>query len=224
MELTILMPCLNEADTIFICVDKALKYLKKNNINGEVLIIDNGSIDSSINIIKKTKARLIIEHNKGYGNALRRGIKEAKGKYIIMGDSDDTYDFNDLNDYLTNLRLGYDLVIGNRFKGGIEPSAMPLTHKIGVPLLTIFANIIYGTKIGDYHCGLRGINKTSFSKLDLECEGMDFASEMIIKAKKSNYKIIEIPTTLRCSVKNRKSHLNTIKDGMKHLKCIMKYR
>ena len=224
MEVTILMPCLNEEKTIEICINKALKFLKENNINCEILIVDNGSTDNSVKIIKNTQARLINVDIKGYGSAIINGIKKAKGKYVIMGDSDDSYDFSNLMPFVNKLRSNYDLVMGNRFKGGIEKGAMPFIHKIGVPFLTILGNIIYKTKLGDYHCGLRGFNKEKILKLNLECLGMDFASEIIIKCQKANYKIIEIPTTLKKDGRNGKSHLKTFRDGMLHIKCLLRYR
>ena len=224
MEVTILMPCLNEENTIEICINKTLNFLKENNIKGEVLIADNGSTDRTIEIIKNTDARYIIVDTKGYGSALINGIKSAKGKYIIMGDSDDSYDFTNLMPFINELRNNTDLVMGNRFKGGIEKGAMPFTHKLGVPFLTMLGNVIYKTKLGDYHCGLRGFNKERILKLNLECLGMDFASEIIIKSKKANYKIVEIPTTLKKDGRGRKSHLKTFRDGMLHVRCLLRYR
>ena len=224
MEVTILMPCLNEENTIEICINKALNFLKENNIKGEVLIADNGSTDRTIEIIKNTDARYIIVDTKGYGSALINGIKNAKGKYIIMGDSDDSYDFTNLMPFIIELRNNTDLVMGNRFKGGIEKGAMPFTHKLGVPFLTMLGNFIYKTKLGDYHCGLRVFNKERILKLNLECLGMDFASEIIIKSKKANYKIVEIPTTLKKDGRGRKSHLKTFRDGMLHVRCLLRYR
>jgi len=224
MEVTILMPCLNEENTVEICINKSLNFLNKNNINGEILIVDNGSKDKSIEKIKATKARLIKEEFKGYGSALITGIKNAKGKYVIIGDSDDSYDFNNLMPFIIKLRENNDLVIGNRFKGGIEKGAMPFLHKLGVPFLTFLGNIIYKTKLGDYHCGLRGFNKEKILNLNLECLGMDFASELIIKSKKANYKIVEIPIILKKDGRERKSHLRTFKDGMLHVKCLLRYR
>ena len=224
MEVTILMPCLNEENTIEICINKALNFLKDNNIKGEVLIADNGSTDRTIEIIKNTDARYIIVNIKGYGSALINGIKNAKGKYIIMGDSDDSYDFTNLMPFINELRNNTDLVMGNRFKGGIEKGAMPFAHKLGVPFLTMLGNVIYKTKLGDYHCGLRGFNKEKILKLNLECLGMDFASEIIIKSKKANYKIVEIPTTLKKDGRGRKPHLKTFRDGMLHIRCLLRYR
>lgn len=224
MELTILMPCLNEERTILICINKAFDFLEKNNIEGEVIIADNGSTDNSKKIIKSTKARLVNVKEKGYGAALRGGIKNAKGKFVIMGDSDDSYDFANLMPFIEELRNGYDLVMGNRYKGGIGKGAMPISHYIGVKCLTWLGNIIYKTKLGDYHCGLRGFNREKINKLNFECTGMDFASEIILKSAKKGYKIIEIPTTLKKDGRNRPPHLRTIRDGILHVKCLLKYR
>ena len=202
-ELVILMPCLNEEKTIKTCIDKAIKFLKTNNIDGEVLIADNGSTDRSVEIIKKTEAKI-------------------KSKYVIMCDSDDSYDIENMMPLLEILRENNDLVIGNRYKGGFEQGAMSLSHYIGVKVLTYFANIIHGTKIGDYHCGLRGFDRKKIYDLKLNCSGMEFASEMIIKAKKANYKIVEVPTRLFKDGRNTKSHLNTFRDGFRHLLLIIK--
>ena len=221
-ELVILMPCLNEEKTIKTCIDKAIKFLKTNNIDGEVLIADNGSTDRSVEIIKKTEAKIVHVKKKGYGNALICGIKNAKSKYVIMCDSDDSYDIENMMPLLEILRENNDLVIGNRYKGGFEQGAMSLSHYIGVKVLTYFANIIHGTKIGDYHCGLRGFDRKKIYDLKLNCSGMEFASEMIIKAKKANYKIVEVPTRLFKDGRNTKSHLNTFRDGFRHLLLIIK--
>lgn len=225
-EVTVLMPCLNEEKTIKICIDKAFKFLKENNINGEVLIANNGSTDNTLSIIQSTNASVINVAEKGYGNALINGIKNSQGKYIIMCDSDDSYDMDNLMLFLEKLREGYDLVMGNRYKGGFEKGATSISHFFGVKFLTHFANIIHGTRFGDYHCGIRGFNRAKFIKLNLKCEGMEFASEMIIKAKQANYSMIEIPTRLFRDGREGSSHLNTIHDGFRHLfliiKCIKK--
>lgn len=224
MEVTILMPCLNEEKTILKCINKATKFLEENDIDGEILIADNGSIDNSKNIVKNSTARLIDVDIKGYGSAIINGIKNSKGKYVIMGDSDDSYDFENLMPFIIKLRENNDLVMGNRFKGGIEKGAMPFLHKLGVPFLTFIGNFLYKTKLGDYHCGLRGFNKRKILKLNLECMGMEFASEIIIKCKKANYKIVEIPTTLKKDGREKKSHIRTFHDGFRHLKCLIRYR
>ena len=224
MELTILIPCLNEETSIGICINKGLNYLDKNNINGEVLISDNGSTDKSVEIAKQLGARVIHTEEKGYGSALINGINNAKGKYIIMGDADDSYDFSNLNPFIDNLRKGYDLVMGNRFKGKIEKGAMPWHHKyIGNPILSKIGQILYKSKLKDWHCGLRGFNKESIKKLNLHCIGMEFASEMVLKAEKAHLKTMEIPINLYKDKRIGKPHLRSFRDGVRHLKVLFKY-
>lgn len=224
-ELTILMPCLNEEDSLESCIKKAKTFLKKNNIDGEVLIADNGSTDDSIKIARRNNARVINVIEKGYGNALRAGIKEANGKYVIMGDSDDTYDFLNLEIFYQKLKDGNDLVIGNRFKGGIEKGAMPVLNKyIGNPFLSFIGRKLYPCGVGDFHCGLRGINRERVLKLDLKSDGMEFASEMIIMCYKNNYKIEEIETTLSVSKRQRKPHLRPVRDSLRHINVLLKLR
>lgn len=222
LELTILMPCLNEEETLEKCIKKAKKFLERNNIKGEILIADNGSTDKSIAIAKKNKARVVNVETKGYGSALITGTKEAYGKYVIMGDSDDSYDFLNLESFVEKLREGYDLVIGNRFAGGIEKGAMPFLHKyIGNPVLSFLGRLFYNSKIKDFHCGLRGYNKERILDLNLKCEGMEYASEMIVKAELRNLKIAEVPTTLKKDGRSRKPHLRTFRDGFRHLKFLI---
>lgn len=222
MELSVLMPCLNEAETIEKCIKQAEMFLKKNGIKGEILISDNGSTDGSLGIIKKTNARLVRTKEKGYGNALINGINHAKGEYAIICDSDGSHDIENLMPFLVKLREGFDLVVGNRF-GNIEKGAMKISHYFGVKFLTILANVIYGTKFRDYHCGLRGFNVARIKKLKLECGGMEFASEMIIKSKKSHYVIAEVQTSMFKDGRSSNSHLRAIPDGIRHLKVILKY-
>lgn len=223
IELTILIPCLNEEITLPVCIKKAFDFISSNKISGEVLVVDNNSIDHSRSIAKKLGARVIIQKNKGYGSALRYGIQNAYGKYIIMADADDSYNFLEIEPILLALKDGYDFVIGNRFQGIIEKNAMPFLHRyIGTPAITTIGNILYRTKIGDYNCGLRGLNKDKFQNLKFQTTGMEFASEMIIVASKNNLTIKEIPVNLYKDKRNRKPHLNTIKDGMRHLKVLLK--
>ena len=222
IKLTILLPVLNEEQTLAICIEKAKKFITKNEINAEILISDNNSTDNSCEIAKEMGARIIHVKELGYGNTLIKGIQEAKGKYIVMADADDSYDLEHLEPFVAKLEDGYDLVIGNRFKGGIEKGAMPFLHKIGVPILSLIGRIVCHSKIGDFHCGLRAFNKNSIMKLNLECPGMEFSSEMIVKAEKQGLKIIEIPTTLKKDGRNRKPHLKTFSDGWKHLKFLIK--
>ena len=222
LELTILMPCLNEEKTIGICIDKAQTFLKENHIKGEVLIADNGSQDQSIKIAREKKARVIHVKEKGYGSALIEGNKRAYGKYIIMGDCDDSYDFSNLQHFVTMLRKGYDLVIGNRFQGGIEKGAMPFLHRyIGNPILSFLGRLFYHSKIKDFHCGLRGYNKEKILSLNLSCSGMEYASEMIVKAELKKLKIAQVPTTLKKDGRDRKPHLRTFSDGFRHLKFLI---
>ncbi len=222
VELTILMPCLNEERTLETCIKKAQRYLKESNIKGEVLIADNGSTDNSVKIAKKNKARVIHVPIKGYGSALISGIKESYGKYIIMGDCDDSYDFLHLDAFVAKLKEGYELVMGNRFEGGIEKGAMPFLHKyIGNPVLSFLGRLLYNSKIKDFHCGLRGFNKEKILELNLQCPGMEFASEMVVKAEIHKLKIAQVPTTLKKDGRNCKPHLNTFRDGYRHLRFLL---
>lgn len=222
-ELTILMPCLNEQDTIKICIQKAKKFIEENNIDAEILIANNGSTDNSKEIALKEQARVIDVEERGYGSALRGGIEQANGKYIIMGDCDDSYDFEHLTLFLEKLRNGQDLVMGNRFKGGIASDAMSFSHRLGVPVLSWMGRVLFKTKVGDFHCGLRGFNKESIQKLNLNTIGMEFATEMIAKAARNNLKIVEVPTTLKKDGRNRPPHLRTVRDGFRHVFFMIKY-
>lgn len=223
LELSIVMPCLNEEETIGICIQKAKKYLDKTKISGEVLIVDNGSTDRSVEISQKMGARVVKEENKGYGNALIKGTNSAKGKYVIMGDSDDSYNFEELDDFMIKLNEGYDLVMGNRFSGKIEKGAMSFSHRyIGNPILSGIAGILYKTKIGDFHCGLRGYLRKSILDLNLKSPGMEYASEMVVEAVRNNLKITEIPITLYKDGRTKRSHLRTIRDGIRHLIYLLK--
>ena len=223
IELTILIPALNEEKTIEIVIKKAQKWIENNQIKGEILISNNNSIDATKAIAIKNNARVIDVEKRGYGNALREGIKEAEGKYIIMGDADDSYNFLELDDFYKVLKNENDIVIGNRYHN-IEKGSMKWSHKyIGTPLLTYIVNKKYKLKLHDINCGLRAFDREKILNLNLECEGMEFASEMIIKAKKANLKIKEIPINFYKDKRDNKSHLNTIKDGMKHIKVIINF-
>ena len=218
MELTILMPCLNEALTIAICINKAKTFLQQNNIEGEILVADNGSTDGSQEISRNLGARVVDIPEKGYGAALIGGCNAALGKYVIMGDSDDSYDFLNLMPFVEKLREGYDLVMGNRFKGGIEKGAMPPLHRyIGNPVLSAIGRILYRSDIRDFHCGLRGYNKESIQKLNLHTTGMEYASEMVVQATLHKLKICEVPTTLKKDGRDRPPHLRSWSDGWRHL-------
>ena len=225
IELTILMPCLNEESTIGICIEKAMRFLRENKVDGEVLIADNGSTDNSKHIAHKLGARVINVHKKGYGTALRCGNKAARGKYVIMGDADDSYDFYNLMPFLEKLREGYELVMGDRFKGGIDEGAMPFLHRyVGNPFLSWFGRKLYHTDIHDFHCGLRGYNLESIKKLHLRTNGMEFASEMVVQAAKHELKIAQVPVRLKKDGRSRSPHLNTWSDGWRHLKYLIRNR
>lgn len=223
MYLTILIPCLNEKETIGICIKKAQKYMYKNKIEGEVLVVDNGSIDDSKNIAKVLGARVVEIKEKGYGIALRKGTEEAQGKYIIMGDADDSYNFLELDGIIEKLEEGNDLVIGNRYKGKMEKGAMKILHKIiGTPILSYLVRKKYKVKIYDVNCGLRGYNREKFSKIKFTADGMEYATEMIIRAKENNLKIVEIPINFYKDKRNKKSNLRPIRDCIRHMKVIFK--
>jgi glycosyltransferase involved in cell wall biosynthesis len=219
MELTILMPCLNEAETIGICITKATDWISKNNVDAEILISDNGSIDGSQQIAENLGARVINAPDKGYGAALIFGILNAKGQYVIMGDSDDSYDFSLLTPFLIKLREGFDLVMGNRFKGGIAKGAMPHLHRyFGTPILSFIGRLFFKSSIGDIQCGLRGFKQNIVIQLNLQTVGMEFASEMIVKASIFKLKIAEVPTTLAVDGRSRPPHLRTWHDGWRNLR------
>ena len=222
LELTILMPCLNEAETLAICIQKAKTCLEKNHISGEVLIADNGSTDGSQEIAKSNGAEVVAVEEKGYGSALMGGVKAARGKYIIMGDADDSYDFSNLMPFVEKLREGYDLVMGNRFKGGIAKGAMPALHRyLGNPVLSTIGKIFYRSNINDFHCGLRGFSKDAIEKLNLKTTGMEYASEMVVKSTIHKLKTTEVPTTLSPDGRSRPPHLRSWRDGWRHLKFLL---
>lgn len=224
IELSIVMPCLNEEEALPHCLVKAFSFLERNKLHGEVLVVDNGSTDNSAGIALKHNAILIKENNKGYGSAIMAGIKSARGKYIIIGDADDSYDFSDIMKLLELLRQGSDLVIGNRFKGGIKKNAMPFLHRyVGNPLLSFFGRVFFRIQIKDFHCGLRGLKKEAYERLDLKTTGMEFASEMIVKAALNKFIISETPVCLYPDKRNRHSHLKTWHDGWRHLRFLLLY-
>lgn len=223
-ELTILMPCLNEAETLETCIVKAMEYLKQSKVDGEVLIADNGSTDGSQDIAKRLGARVVDVPVKGYGAALGAGINDAKGKFVIMGDSDDSYDFSNLDPFVEELRKGADLVMGNRFKGGIEKDAMPPLHRyLGNPVLSTVGRVFYRTPVGDFHCGLRGFSREAILGLHLNTPGMEFASEMVIRATLFGLDIREVPTTLKPDGRSRPPHLRSWRDGWLHLKLLLTF-
>jgi len=222
VELTVVMPCLNEAETVATCVRKATAFIADSGINGEVVVADNGSTDGSQQLAEDAGARVVAVQDKGYGNALMGGILAARGEYVIMGDADDSYDFTNLMPFVAELRKGSDLVMGNRFKGGIEPGAMPPLHKyLGNPVLSFVGRLFFRSKIGDFHCGLRGFRRDSAIRLGLQATGMEFASEMVVKATLAKQKITEVPTTLKKDGRSRPPHLRSWRDGWRHLRFLL---
>jgi glycosyltransferase involved in cell wall biosynthesis len=221
-ELSIVMPCLNEAETIAACVRKAQTFLEANSIVGEVVVADNGSTDGSQQIARRLGARIVDVTEKGYGSALRGGINAARGKYVIMGDADDSYDFSSLGPFVESLRQGTDLVMGNRFRGGILPGAMPWKHKwIGNPVLSSVGRLFFQCPVGDFHCGMRGFTKAAFAQLDLQTTGMEFASEMVIKSALLKLKVVEVPTILHKDGRSHPPHLRSWRDGWRHLRFML---
>jgi glycosyltransferase involved in cell wall biosynthesis len=222
MELTILMPCLDEAQTITVCVQKACEFLRRSAIEGEVVVADNGSTDGSPALALAAGARVVRIEDKGYGNALIGGIAAAEGRFVIMADADDTYDFSQLDAFIDKLRAGNLLVIGNRFSGGIRAGAMPLMHRyIGNPLLSFLGRLFFSSPIGDFHCGLRGLDRAAALQLRLHAPGMEFASEMIVKATLAGWRIAEVPTVLSAPGPPRSSHLRSWRDGWRHLRFLL---
>jgi glycosyltransferase involved in cell wall biosynthesis len=213
IELSVVMPCLNEAETIETCIKKAFSWMEKNGVNGEVVIGDNGSTDGSQQMAERLGARVIAVPRKGYGSALMGAIEASKGKYVIMGDSDDSYDFSELGLFIKELRLGKDLVMGNRFLGGIGAGAMPFLHRyLGNPVLSFIGRLFFKCPVGDFHCGLRGFRQDIVSLLDLKTTGMEFELD-----------ITEVPTTLRKDGRSRPPHLRTWRDGWRHLRFLLIY-
>jgi glycosyltransferase involved in cell wall biosynthesis len=221
-ELSIVMPCLNEAETLEKCISKARSFLEHSRISGEIVIGDNGSTDGSQEIATRCGARVVNVSVRGYGAALYGAIMSAQGRYCIMGDSDDSYDFSSLSDFVEKLRAGADLVMGNRFLGGIAPGAMPWQNRyIGNPILTQIGRVLFGCPVSDFHCGLRAFSKDAFLRMDLRTTGMEFASEMVIKATLMGMKIVEIPTTLSPAGRTRAPHLRPYRDGWRHLRFML---
>lgn len=224
IEVSIVMPCLNEAETLETCIRKAQKFLQSHAVKGEIVVADNGSTDGSQTIAVQAGARLVNVETKGYGAALLGGIAAARGKFVVMGDSDDSYDFANLAPFLDKLREDYDLVMGNRFKGGIEPGAMPFLHQyLGNPVLSGIGRLFFRAPIGDFHCGLRGFKKSSVQGLDLQTTGMEFASEMVVKASLNGLRVTEVPTTLSPDGRSRPPHLRSWRDGWRHLRFMLLY-
>ena len=222
IEVSVVIPCLNEAETLAVCIRKALGCLSENGISGEVIVADNGSSDGSQAIAEAEGARVVPVEAKGYGNALMGGIEAARGRYVIMGDADDSYDFSALGPFIEKLRIGNDLVMGNRFRGGIEPGAMPALHKyLGNPVLSGLGRLFFRCPVGDFHCGLRGFSREAIWRMKLQTTGMEFASEMVVKATLLGLRISEVPTTLSPDGRSRPPHLRSWRDGWRHLRFML---
>ena len=222
IELTILMPCLNESRSLAWCLKEGETYVKTNGISAEIVVADNGSTDESPRIARECGARVVTVAEKGYGNALIAGIRESRGKYIIMGDCDGSYDFSQCGFILEKLREGYGLVVGNRYQGGIEKGAMPFWHQyFGVPLLSLMGRWRYQVEIGDFHCGIRGFDRRKALSLNLQCGGMEFATELIGKFAKSGEKVCQVPVRLRRDLRGGPSHLRAIPDGWRHVRLML---
>ncbi len=223
-ELSVVMPCLNEHETVGICVRKALKTLRDAGIRGEVIVADNGSTDGSIELARSEGARVVKVADRGYGNALIGGIAAARGDFVLMADADDSYNFTQIPAFLEQLHSGSDLVMGNRFRGGIVENAMPPLHRyLGNPVLTGIGRLFFHSPCGDFHCGIRAFRKESFLRMNIRSTGMEFASEMVVKASLLQMKISEIPTTLSPDGRSRPPHLRTWRDGWRHLRFLLMY-
>lgn len=221
-ELSVVMPCLDEAETVATCVRKAHSFFWRHNVSGEVVVADNGSTDASPALAAMAGARVINVRRRGYGSALMGGIRAARGRYIIMADADDSYDLTDLMPFLERLRAGADLVMGNRFQGGIAPGAMPHLHRyIGNPLLSFIGRLFFNSRIRDFHCGIRGFDRQRILQLRLQATGMEFASEIVVKAALAGYKVEEVPTTLSPDGRSRPPHLRSWRDGWRHLRFLL---
>ena len=224
IEVSVVLPCLNEAETIANCITKAQNSLARLGLSGEVLVVDNGSTDSSKKIARNVNAKVIEIKQKGYGSALLAGFRKAQGKYIIMADADDSYSLDNLDLFIRDLRNGSDLVMGNRFAGTIHKGAMPWLHKyIGNPLLSFIGRLFFKSKIRDFHCGMRGLNREKVLALNLQTLGMEFASELVVKSILAKYKITEVPTDLKPDGRSRAPHLKTWRDGWRHLRFLLSY-
>src|SRR5271156_4878894 len=224
IELSVVMPCLNEAETLESCIRKAQQAMQSANIAGEVIVADNGSSDGSIEIAERLGARVVPVRTRGYGNALMGGIAAARGKYVVMGDADDSYDFGHIPRFLEQLRQGADLVMGNRFRGGIQKSAMPALHRyFGNPALSRLGRLFFRSGVGDFYCGLRGFRKDAYERMGLRTTGMEFATEMVVKAALLGMPIVEVPTTLSPDGRSRAPHLRTWHDGWRTLRFFLLY-
>ncbi len=221
-ELTVVIPCLNEVETLKVCIEKAHRFFRAYDVKGEVIVADNGSTDGSQRVALAAGARVVDVEERGYGAALRAGIAAAETPYVAIADGDDSYDFMGLMPFVEKLREGYELVMGNRFMGGIGRGAMPRLHRwIGNPALSAAGRVLYGAPIGDFHCGMRGFRREAIQNLNLSCDGMEFASEMVVKAHLEGLKMTEVPTTLSPDGRSRAPHLRSFRDGWRHLKFLL---
>jgi glycosyltransferase involved in cell wall biosynthesis len=224
LDVSVVMPCLNERLTLGTCVKKAKTTIDRLGIRGEVIVADNGSTDGSQALAESLGARVVPIETRGYGSALRGGIAAARGKYVIMGDSDDSYDFTQLEDFLNKLDEGNELVMGNRFMGEIKPGAMPFLHRfVGNPVLSWIGRVFFACPVGDFQCGLRAFRKDSIDHLELQTTGMEFSTEMVVKATLFNLRIVEIPTVLSPDGRDRPPHLRTWRDGWRYLRFLLLY-
>ena len=224
LELTVVLPCLDEAETVEVCVRKALTSMRELGVAGEVILADNGSTDGSQDLARAAGARVVDVPVRGYGAAIRGGIEAARGRYVLMADADDSYALDDLGPFVEAMRAGNDLVMGNRFKGGIEPGAMPFLHKyLGNPVLSFVGRLFFKGDIGDFHCGIRAFRTDKARALGLRTTGMEFASELVVRASVANWKIAEVPTVLRPDGRSRPPHLRTWRDGWRHLKFLLAF-
>lgn len=224
IEVSVVMPCLNEAETLETCIVKAQRALEEARIAGEVVIADNGSTDGSVEIAERLGARVVNVRARGYGNALMGGIAAARGEYVVMGDADDSYDFSHVPRFVEQLRKGADVVMGNRFRGGIQKNAMPALHRyLGNPGLTRLGRLFFHSPVGDFYCGLRGFRKDAYERMGLRTTGMEFATEMVVKATLLHLRIAEVPTTLSPDGRSRPPHLRTWRDGWRTLRFFLLY-
>jgi glycosyltransferase involved in cell wall biosynthesis len=224
LELSVVMPCLNEERTVGVCVAKALRTMRELGVEGEVVVVDNGSTDRSVELAEQAGARVVRHPLRGYGNALRRGFAEARGRYIIMGDCDDSYDFTDLGRFVDGLRAGADVVMGNRMRGEIKPGAMPWLHRrVGNPGLSWLVNLLFRTDAHDVYCGMRGFRRDAVGRMNLHMPGMELAPEMVIKSALAGLAVEEIPITLWPDGRDRRPHLRSFRDGWRGLRFILIY-
>jgi glycosyltransferase involved in cell wall biosynthesis len=224
MDVSAVMPCLNEEKTLGLCIEKAQACFRRLGINGEVVVADNGSTDRSVEVARSLGARVVTERRKGYGAALIAGFGAARGRVIVMADADDSYDWASLGEFVAKIDEGYDLVMGNRFQGGIAPNAMPMLHRyLGNPVLSGLARVMYQIPIGDFHCGMRAVSRAAWTQMQARTSGMEFATEMVVNAANAGLRIAEIPTRLYPDRRDRPPHLRSFRDGWRHLRFMMTY-